>query len=220
MKLSADFSVRNLRLLLGKEFQFQSLDLSAGTNLKGDVLNVFPGGGWISIGGKRLRVSSKSDLLFVGEKLTLVAKPDKKGIELRIVERELIGKADFPHKLENVGMSVRELYEKVMGSDTKDVPSETSLFKVLKSYYPFLEWASELPYFRWEFDGGNAEGVYDPQKESKKFLFRIQTENTGRTVVLFLWKKTSGEDMQINASFDNLKMYLHACQNKENLREV
>ncbi|EMJ95579.1 hypothetical protein [Leptospira alstonii] len=218
MKLSADFSARNLRLLLGKEFQFQGLDLSGGTNLKGLVLDVFPGGGWISIGGKRLRVSSKSDILFVGERLTLVAKSDKKGIELRIVERELIGKEDFPHKLESVGMSVRELSEKVMGSDTKDVPSETSLFKVLKSYYPFLEWASELPYFRWEFDGGNAEGVYDPQRESKKFLFRIQTENTGRTVVLFLWKETSGEDMQINASFDNLKMYLHACQNKEKFK--
>ncbi|AXR62478.1 hypothetical protein [Leptospira mayottensis] len=223
MKLSADFLRGNLRLLLGRESEFQGsnlLGLTLNRNIKGLVLDIFPGGGWISIEGQRLKAFSESATLLAGERLTLVAQLGKKGVELHILERELKGKGDFPHKLESIEMGVQELSEKIIGSSANDVSLETSLFKVLKSYYPFLEWARELPYFRWEFSGGNAEGTYDPQKEFKKFLFRIQTKNTGRTTVLFLWKENSGEDLQINATFDNLKIYLHACQNKEKFKKV
>ncbi|MBW9233052.1 hypothetical protein JQK62_12100 [Leptospira santarosai] len=224
MKLSADFFTKNVHLLLEKESEFPGSSFSGlallNRNVKGSVLDIFPGGGWISIEGKRLKAFSESATLFAGEKLTLIAKLGKKGIELHILERELRGKSDFPYKLESIEMGVRELSEKMRGSDAKDVLLETSLFKVLKSYYPFIEWAPELPYFSWEFRGGNAEGTYDPQKEFKKFLFRIQTENTGRTTVLFLWKENSGEDLQINATFDNLEIYLQACQNKEKFKRI
>ncbi|UPY77846.1 hypothetical protein FH581_002990 [Leptospira weilii] len=223
MKLSADFFTGNLRLLLKRESQFQGSNLfglALNRNIKGSVLDIFPGGGWLSIEGQRLKAFSESAILLKGERLTLVAQLGKKGVELHILERELRGGEDFPYKLENIEMGVRELSEKIMGPDAKDVSFETSLFKVLKSYYPFLEWAPELPHFRWEFSGGNAEGTYDPQKEFKKFLFRIQTKNTGRTTVLFLWKENSGEDLQINATFDNLKIYLQACQNKEKFKRV
>ncbi|MGQ2850079.1 hypothetical protein, partial [Leptospira interrogans] len=154
------------------------------------------------------------------ETLTLVAKYSTKGIELRILDRELKGKEDIPYRLESMGMSIRELSEKVVDSNFQEFSIEDSIFKVLKSYYPFLEWTSDLPYFRWEFDGGNAEGIYESKKEFKKFLFRIQTKNTGRTIVLFLWEENLGEDLQINLTFDNLKMYLHACQNKEKFKQI
>ncbi|PJZ56099.1 hypothetical protein [Leptospira barantonii] len=223
MKLSADFQTGNLRLLFGKEsdpLNSQLAGLPLNRNVKGIVLEIFPGGAWISIGGKKLKTTSDSGPLFVGEILTLAVKSGKKGIELRILERELKGNENSPYKLETMGMSVRELSEKMNGADFKDASPETSLFKVLKTYYPFLEWNSELPHFRWEFPGGNAEGTYDPQEETKKFLFRIQTEKTGKTMVLFLWKENSGEDLQINATFDNFKMYLHACQNKEKFKRI
>ncbi|EJO70890.1 hypothetical protein [Leptospira kirschneri] len=221
MKLSADFSARNLSLILEKQVEgFNFADLTLNQNFKSRVLDVFPGGAWLSIGSKRLKTSSQSNILFIGEALTLVAKSSTKGIELRIVDRELKSKEDIPYKLESMGMSVQELSEKVVDSNFQEFSTENSIFKVLKSYYPFLEWASDLPYFRWEFDGGNAEGIYESKKESKKFLFRIQTKNTGRTIVLFLWKENSGEDLQINLAFDNLKMYLHACQNKEKFKQI
>ncbi|WP_016752714.1 hypothetical protein [Leptospira kirschneri] len=221
MKLSADFSAQNLSLILEKQVEgFNFADLTLNQNFKSRVLDVFPGGAWLSIGSKRLKTSSQSNILFIGEALTLVAKSSTKGIELRIVDRELKSKEDIPYKLESMGMSVQELSEKVVDSNFQEFSTENSIFKVLKSYYPFLEWASDLPYFRWEFDGGNAEGIYESKKESKKFLFRIQTKNTGRTIVLFLWKENSGEDLQINLAFDNLKMYLHACQNKEKFKQI
>ncbi|EKP07166.1 hypothetical protein LEP1GSC018_2842 [Leptospira kirschneri str. 2008720114] len=221
MKLSADFSARNLSLILEKQVEgFNFADLTLNQNFKSRVLDVFPGGAWLSIGSKRLKTSSQSNILFIGEALTLVAKSSTKGIELRIVDRELKSKEDIPYKLESMGMSVQELSEKVVDSNFQEFSTENSIFKVLKSYYPFLEWTSDLPYFRWEFDGGNAEGIYESKKESKKFLFRIQTKNTGRTIVLFLWKENSGEDLQINLAFDNLKMYLHACQNKEKFKQI
>lgn len=223
MKLSADFQTGNLKLFLGKESDSLNSQLSGlplNRNVKGIVLEIFPGGAWISIGGKKLKTTSDSGPLFAGEILTLAVKSGKKGIELRIIDRELKGNENSPFKLETMGMSVRELSEKMNGTELKDASPETHLFKVLKTYYPFLEWNSELPYFRWEFSGGNAEGIFDPQEETKKFLFRIQTEKTGKTMVLFLWKENSGEDLQINATFDNFKMYLHACQNKEKFKRI
>lgn len=223
MKLSANFFTGNLLLLLGRESEFQSSNLfglALNQNIKGFVLDIFPGGVWLSIEGQRLKAFCESATLLTGEKLTLVAQLGKKGVELHILERELKEKGDFPYELESIKMGVRELSEKMMESGTEDVSFETSLFKVLKSYYPFIEWAPGLPHFRWEFRGGSAEGTYDPQKEFKKFLFRIQTKNTGRTTVLFLWKEISGEDLQINTTFDNLKIYLQACQNKEKFKRV
>ncbi|QOI50895.1 hypothetical protein [Leptospira interrogans] len=221
MKLSTDFSVRNLSLILEKQVEGSSFaGLTLNQNFKSRVLDVFPGGAWLSIGDKRLKTSSQSNILFIGETLTLVAKYSTKGIELRILDRELKGKEDIPYRLESMGMSVRELSEKVVDSNFQEFSIEDSIFKVLKSYYPFLEWTSDLPYFRWEFDGGNAEGIYESKKEFKKFLFRIQTKNTGRTIVLFLWEENLGEDLQINLTFDNLKMYLHACQNKEKFKQI
>ncbi|WP_061245891.1 hypothetical protein [Leptospira noguchii] len=221
MKLSTDFSARNLSLILEKQVgRFNFADVILNQNFKSRVLEVFPGGAWLSIGGKRLKTYSQSNILFMGETLTLVAKYSPKGMELRILDRELKGKEDIPYRLESMGMSVQELSKKIVGSDLQEVFTENSIFKVLKSYYPFLEWTSDLPYFCWEFDGGNAEGVYESKRETKKFLFRIQTKNTGRTVVLFLWKENSGEDLQINVTFDNLKMYLHACQNKEKFKQI
>ncbi|PJZ40534.1 hypothetical protein CH370_16665 [Leptospira kmetyi] len=223
MKLSADFQAGNIRLLFGKESDSLHSQLSgfpSNRTVKALVLEIFPGGAWISIAGKKLKTNSESTPLFAGEILTLAVKSGKKGIELRILERELKGNENSSYALESMGMSVRELSEKMNGSEFKDASPETSLFKILKTYYPFLEWNSELPYFRWEFSGGNAEGTFDPQEETKKFLFRIQTEKTGKTMVLFLWKENSGEDLQINATFDNFKMYLHACQNKEKFKRI
>ncbi|EKR54749.1 hypothetical protein [Leptospira interrogans] len=221
MKLSTDFSVRNLSLILEKQVEGSSFaGLTLNQNFKSRVLDVFPGGAWLSIGDKRLKTSSQSNILFIGETLTLVAKYSTKGIELRILDRELKGKEDIPYRLESMGMSVQELSEKVVDSNFQEFSIEDSIFKVLKSYYPFLEWTSDLPYFRWEFDGGNAEGIYESKKEFKKFLFQIQTKNTGRTIVLFLWEENLGEDLQINLTFDNLKMYLHACQNKEKFKQI
>ncbi|MCG6168041.1 hypothetical protein [Leptospira sanjuanensis] len=221
MKLSADFSGGNMLLFSGKESEaVKSGVFSWNTNVKALVLETFLGGAWISFGSKKIKVNTDSTPLIKGELLTLTAKPNKKGIELRILERELKGSENSPLKLENKGLSIRELSEKLSGGESKDTSPETAVFKVLKSYYPFLEWNAELPYFRWEFSGGNAEGIFDPKEETKKFLFRIQSEKTGKTMVLFLWKETAGEDLQISATFDNFKMYLHACQNKEKFKRI
>ncbi|PJZ51668.1 hypothetical protein [Leptospira adleri] len=223
MKLSADVSAGNLRLDLGRnselgKSEFQNLSLNP--RVKALVLEIFPGGAWISLAGKRIKTSSDSTPMFVGEILTLAAKSGKRGVELKIIEREL-STIDSPlSKLQGIGMSVRDLSEKMYLQNPSDNSVETSLLRVLKSYYPFIEWTPELPHFRWEFPEGNAEGTLDVRQEMKKFLFRIQTEKTGKTLVLFLWKERAGEDLQINATFDNFKMYLHACQNKEKFKRI
>ncbi|RHX90424.1 hypothetical protein [Leptospira stimsonii] len=223
MKLSADFSAGNLNLLFGKESEFVKSGLQnvfLDQKVKGLVLENFPGGAWISLAGKRIRTSSDTTPLFVGEILTLAVKPSKKGIELKIVEREWSGNENPLSKLQGIGMSVRDLSEKLTGQNPSDNSVETSLLRVLKTYYPFIEWGPELPHFRWDLPNGYAEGTLDGKQETKKFLFRIQTEKTGKTLILFLWKEKSSEDLQINATFDNFKMYLHACQNKEKFKRI
>lgn len=98
MKLSADFFTGNLRLLLGRESQFQGSNLfglALNRNIKGSVLDIFPGGGWLSIEGQRLKAFSESAILLKGERLTLVAQLGKKGVELHILERELRGEKIF-----------------------------------------------------------------------------------------------------------------------------
>ncbi|AOP34136.1 hypothetical protein A0128_09935 [Leptospira tipperaryensis] len=223
MKLSADFSAGNLRLFLGKDSELgQSalLNFSSDQRVKGLVVEIFPGGAWISFAGKKIKTSSDATPLFVGEILTLAVKSGKKGVELKIVEREWSGNESQFSKFQGIGMSVRDLSEKMALQNPSDNSVETSLLRVLKSYYPFIEWNLDLPHFRWELPEGNAEGTFDGKQEIKKFLFRIQTEKTGKTLVLFLWKETSSEDLQINATFDNFKMYLHACQNKEKFKRI
>ncbi|MDV6236990.1 hypothetical protein CH379_015270 [Leptospira ellisii] len=225
MKLSADPSVGNLRLLdfrdtvgagLSSEKSFfPALD----SKWKATVLELFPGGAWLGIAGKKLQAQTDHPL-FSGEILTLVVKSGRKGIELKILEREVSAFDSPVSKLETMDSGIQELAEKMSGFESKDVSPETAIFKVLKSYYPFLEWSAELPYFRWEVKDGNAEGILDSSKEEKKFLFRIQTEKTGKTLVLFLWKEISGEDLLIHATFDNYKMYLHACQNAETFKRI
>ncbi|MGQ2811574.1 hypothetical protein ACT54O_10480, partial [Leptospira interrogans] len=85
MKLSTDFSVRNLSLILEKQVEGSSFaGLTLNQNFKSRVLDVFPGGAWLSIVDKRLKTSSQSNILFIVETLTLVAKYSTKGIELRI----------------------------------------------------------------------------------------------------------------------------------------
>ncbi|MBM9575603.1 hypothetical protein JWG45_00415 [Leptospira sp. 201903070] len=223
MKLSSDFSAGNLHIVLGKEMELGKsgfLNFSPDQRVKGLVLEVFSGGAWISFAGKRIKTSSDSSPLFVGEILTLAVKSGKKGIELKIVEREWSGKEGEFSKIQGIGMSVRDLSEKMIGQNPSDHSIETSLLRVLKTYYPFIEWRLDLPHFRWELPEGNAEGTLDGKEKLKKFLFRIQTQKTGKTLVLFLWKETFAEDLQINATFDNFKMYLHACQNKEKFKRI
>ncbi|MBM9498897.1 hypothetical protein JWG44_01330 [Leptospira sp. 201903071] len=223
MKLSANFPAGNLRLLFGKDAELDQSgfqNLSFDKRVKGIVQEIFPGGAWIFLAGKRIKTSSDTTPLFVGEILTLAAKSGKKGVELKIVERELSGTESPLSKLQGIGMSIRDLSEKMIGQNPSDHSVETSLLRVLKSYYPFMEWSPELPHFRWELPEGNAEGTFDGKQEQKKFLFCIQTEKTGKTLVLFLWKEISAEDLQINATFDNFKMYLHACKNKEKFKRI
>ncbi|TGK35031.1 hypothetical protein EHQ12_15630 [Leptospira gomenensis] len=225
MKLSADPSVGKLRLLdfrdtggagvsLEKSF-FPTLD----SKTKATVLELIPGGVWLGIGGKKFRAQTDHPL-FSGEVLTLVVQSGKKGIELKILEREVSTFDSLLSKSQPMDSGILELTEKIGGLESKEVPPENAIFKILKSYYPFLEWNAELPYFRWEVKDGNAEGIFDSNQEEKKFLFRVQTEKTGRTLVLFVWKEISGEDLLIHATFDNFKMYLHACQNAETFKRI
>ncbi|XDD48710.1 hypothetical protein AB3N59_09585 [Leptospira sp. WS92.C1] len=222
MRLPTDSSVGSLRLSFSQENGPKNLtvNLPLDQKIRGFVLEVFSGGALLSFSGKKIRTVTDGTSLFVGEILTLVVKQGTKGVELKILEREWSDGKNLFLKTDGVGVGIAELTEKILGGDSKEASPEISILKILKSYYPFFEWSADLPYFSWELPGGNAEGIYSPKEEEKKFLFRIQTEKTGRTLVLFIWKELSGEDLQINVTFDNFKMYLHACQNREKFKRI
>ncbi|TGJ99107.1 hypothetical protein EHO59_14605 [Leptospira semungkisensis] len=167
--------------------------------------------------GETIEANAKTTLL-TGEELLLSRTSLGKSFEWRILERKLsedTGSSETPSPLEK---GLTGILERILHKEEGQISQENAI-SFLKSYFPFLEWKAETPYFEWEWEGGNAEGYLDMEEQNKIFVLFLETKEDGPSLYRFFWKKEDASDLILTAVYTSSKMYLHIGQNRKKFKQ-
>ncbi|TGK08697.1 hypothetical protein EHO60_14025 [Leptospira fletcheri] len=157
--------------------------------------------------------------LIEGEELKLERFLTQQGTKWKILERRLTegGEIEEPIPLSKTG--VLATLEKLLRQE--DGPqSQEGILSFLKTYFPFLDWKGETPFFSWKLgEEDQAEGYLGKDQKGKIFVLRIESKNGGPSLYRFHWKKEDATDLILTATYSSFKMYLHMGENRKKFRE-
>jgi hypothetical protein len=113
--------------------------------------------------------------------------------------------------------SVAEVIESFFKQDSNIAQiSESKLFKLLDSMFPFFFWKREVEVFDWKWERDDAKGYFSSSKEMDSFLLQYDSQRLGSARFLIQFSKDP-TDWNMYGSFDSMEFYEVFMESKEDL---
>ncbi|MCC5813329.1 MAG: hypothetical protein JJT78_01115 [Leptospira sp.] len=92
--------------------------------------------------------------------------------------------------------------------------SESKLFKLLDSLFPFFSWKKDVEVFDWNWERDVAKGYFSSSKEMDSFLLQYESEQLGSARFLIQFSKDP-LDWNLYGSFDSMEFYEVFMESRE-----
>jgi hypothetical protein len=163
---------------------------------------------------------AKTDVVLKeGEKILLNRMKSQQNFELEILERHYTSKITQNKIPKFKDLSIFLSLEKSLMNKNNSEFSKESLYQVLHSLFPFIDWDDQVEYFFWKDKLGEVEAFYK-RAEKQKFFIKMDREKLGKVDFLLEWTDFHLKDLFVTARIYNEITYKKFLDNLTILEEA